>query len=81
MQERSITVSLGTDSVASNNVADMFEEMRSAIFAQRTLTGCVDALVARDVFRMATIDGARCLGLDAHLGSLDAVRGGFCGCD
>ena len=46
MREKENPVSLGTDSVASNNVVDMFEEMRSAIFLQRTLTGRVDALVA-----------------------------------
>ena len=74
MRQTGIVVALGTDSVASNNVADMFEEMRAAIFYQRTLTGRISALVARDAFRMATIDGARCLGLSSHVGSLDAGK-------
>jgi 5-methylthioadenosine/S-adenosylhomocysteine deaminase len=71
MRARSVPVSLGTDSVASNNVADMFEEMRAAVFHQRSLTGRVNALTAAEAFRMATIEGARCLGMRDHLGSLD----------
>jgi 5-methylthioadenosine/S-adenosylhomocysteine deaminase len=64
-----IPVGLGTDSVASNNVADMFEEMRAAIFLQRGR-----ALDAQAAFRMATLGGAECLGLSDHLGSLDAGK-------
>jgi cytosine/adenosine deaminase-related metal-dependent hydrolase len=71
MLEQRVRVSLGTDSVASNNVIDMFEEMRAAIFQQRTLTGRIDAMTAADAFRMATIEGARGLGLEAQLGSLE----------
>jgi 5-methylthioadenosine/S-adenosylhomocysteine deaminase len=71
MLEQGVRVSLGTDSVASNNVIDMFEEMRAAIFQQRTLTGRIDAMTAADVFKMATIEGARCLGLGDLLGSLE----------
>jgi cytosine/adenosine deaminase-related metal-dependent hydrolase len=66
-----IAVGLGTDSVASNNVVDMFEEMRAAIFQQRGRTHKINALDAQTVFRMATLGGAECLGLDARLGSLD----------
>ena len=71
MLEQRVRVSLGTDSVASNNVIDIFEEMRAAIFQQRTLTGRIDAMTAADAFRMATIEGARGLGLEAQLGSLE----------
>jgi 5-methylthioadenosine/S-adenosylhomocysteine deaminase len=71
IRETGITIGLGTDSVASNNVADMFEEMRAAIFQQRGRTQKLDALDAQTVFRMATLGGAECLGLAAHLGSLD----------
>ena len=66
-----ITLALGTDSVASNNVVDMFEEMRAAIFQQRSRTQRLDSLDAHAVFRMATLGGAECLGLAQHLGSLD----------
>src|SRR5206468_3301419 len=59
MRARGVRVSLGTDSVASNNVIDMFEEMRAAVFQQRTMTGRIDALGALDAFRMATLEGAK----------------------
>jgi 5-methylthioadenosine/S-adenosylhomocysteine deaminase len=71
MYETGVRMSLGTDSVASNNVVDMFEEMREAIFMQRARTGRFNALDAVSAFRMATLGGAECLGLDRHLGSLD----------
>jgi cytosine/adenosine deaminase-related metal-dependent hydrolase len=74
MRDRGVTVSLGTDSVASNNVADMFEEMRAAIFHQRILTGHIHSLTSAMAFSMATIEGARCLGLDEQLGSLEAGK-------
>ena len=66
-----ITVGLGTDSVASNNVIDMFDEMRSAIFQQRARARSITALGADAAFRMATLGGAECLGLAEELGSLD----------
>jgi len=71
MHEAGLTLGLGTDSMASNNVVDMFEEMRAAVFQQRSRTRRHDSLDAQTVFRMATIDGAKCLGLEEHLGSLD----------
>jgi 5-methylthioadenosine/S-adenosylhomocysteine deaminase len=71
MLEAGLTVGLGTDSVASNNAVDMFEEMRCAIFQQRARAGRVGALDARTAFRMATIGGAECLGLAGLLGSLE----------
>jgi cytosine/adenosine deaminase-related metal-dependent hydrolase len=71
VQKTGICVGLGTDSVASNNVVDMFEEMRAAIFQQRGLTKRWDALDAYTSFRMATLEGARCLGLEGHVGSLE----------
>jgi 5-methylthioadenosine/S-adenosylhomocysteine deaminase len=69
IRDAGITVGLGTDSVASNNVVDMFEEMRAAIFQQRS-----NGLDAQAAFRMATLGGAECLGLSDHLGSLDVGK-------
>ena len=74
IRDTGITIGLGTDSVASNNVVDMFEEMRSAIFQQRSRTRKMDALDADTAFRMATLGGAECLGLSEHLGSLEAGK-------
>jgi cytosine/adenosine deaminase-related metal-dependent hydrolase len=74
IRETGIPLALGTDSVASNNVVDMFEEMRSAIFQQRARTQDLLALDATSVFRMATLGGAECFGLSSHLGSLDVGK-------
>ncbi len=71
MKAAGVRLSLGTDSMASNNAVDMFEEMRAAIFQQRSFTGRFDALDAPTAFRMATLGGAECLGLSSELGSLD----------
>jgi cytosine/adenosine deaminase-related metal-dependent hydrolase len=70
MRRRGITVSLGADGAACNNRLDMFEEMRLAALLQ-ALQGAPGALVARDVLWMATRGGARTLGLDAELGSIE----------
>lgn len=69
-----IAIGLGTDSVASNNVVDTFEEMRAAIFQQRARRQSIDALDAQSAFRMATLGGAECLGLSQFLGSLDTGK-------
>jgi len=73
MRARGITVSLGADGAACNNRLDMFEEMRLAavLQAMRTQPG---VLPARDVLAMATRAGARTLGLDAEIGSIEAGK-------
>jgi cytosine/adenosine deaminase-related metal-dependent hydrolase len=71
MQSKGVPLCLGTDSVASNNTVDMFEEMRSAIFMQRVRMTRYDALDAEGALRLATLGGAECLGLDRRLGSLE----------
>ena len=70
MRARGITVSLGADGAACNNRLDMFEEMRLAavLQAMRERPGI---LPARDVLWMATRAGARTLGLDHEIGSLE----------
>ena len=73
MRARGITVSLGADGAACNNRLDMFEEMRLAavLQAMRQQPG---ALPARDVLWMATRAGARTLGLDDEIGSIEAGK-------
>jgi aminodeoxyfutalosine deaminase len=71
IRDTGVPIGLGSDSVASNNVVDMFEEMRSAILHQRAVTHRLDALDAHAAFRMATLGGAECLGLARSLGSLE----------
>ncbi len=70
LRARGVSVSLGADGAACNNRLDMFEEMRLAAVLQavRTRPG---ALPARDVVWMATREGARAVGLEAEIGSLE----------
>ncbi|AFM25870.1 amidohydrolase [Desulfomonile tiedjei] len=64
-------MAIGTDGPASNNNLDLFEEMRSASFLSKLLTGNPEALDAATALRMATIGGAEALGLDDRIGSLE----------
>jgi 5-methylthioadenosine/S-adenosylhomocysteine deaminase len=73
MLARGINVSLGADGAACNNRLDMFTEMRTAALLQKVVHGA-DALPARHVLRMATIDGARALGLENEIGSLEVGK-------
>jgi 5-methylthioadenosine/S-adenosylhomocysteine deaminase len=70
MRARGICVSLGADGAACNNRLDMFDEMRLAAILQSASRG-PGSLPARDVLRMATRDGARTLGLDDEIGSIE----------
>jgi 5-methylthioadenosine/S-adenosylhomocysteine deaminase len=73
MRARGITVSLGADGAACNNRLDMFEEMRLAAILQATRRQ-PGILPARDVLWMATRAGARTLGLDREIGSLEVGK-------
>jgi 5-methylthioadenosine/S-adenosylhomocysteine deaminase len=70
MLERGISVSLGADGAPCNNRLDMFTEMRTAALLQKVSHGA-DALPSQRVLRLATIDGARALGLEQEIGSLE----------
>lgn len=72
--EAGVTIGLGSDSVASNNRMDLLAEGRAALLAQRARHARHDALCARDVLRFATLGGARALGLDAEIGSLEVGK-------
>jgi len=69
-----VTVALGTDGAASNNDLDMFEAMRQAAFLHKHATRDPQALPAAAVLEMATIGGARALGMEAKIGSLEAGK-------
>ncbi|MCD4671163.1 MAG: amidohydrolase, partial [Anaerolineaceae bacterium] len=58
MKETGIRLSVGTDGCASNDLLDMWEEMRAAVFLARVATNNANALSARDGCRMATIEAA-----------------------
>jgi 5-methylthioadenosine/S-adenosylhomocysteine deaminase len=73
MLARRIPVSLGADGAACNNRLDMFTEMRTAALLQKLAHG-PEALPARRVLQMATIDGAQALGLGNVIGSLETGK-------
>jgi cytosine/adenosine deaminase-related metal-dependent hydrolase len=66
-----VPVGLGSDSVASNNRMDVLEEARLAVLLQRARTGDPTAVPARAALELATLGGARALGLDAEVGTLE----------
>ena len=66
-----IAVGLGTDSTVSGNAVDFFEEMRFALYNSRARERDPLALTARSALEMATSGGARVLGLDSDLGTLE----------
>jgi 5-methylthioadenosine/S-adenosylhomocysteine deaminase len=70
LREAGIRVCIATDSPASTPSFDIFDEMRAAIVGARAREGRPDALTAADALELATLGGARALGLDATLGSL-----------
>ncbi len=69
-----VNVALGTDSSSSNNDLDMFGEMRSAALLAKISTMDATVLSADQVLQMATINGARALGIDDITGSLEVGK-------
>jgi 5-methylthioadenosine/S-adenosylhomocysteine deaminase len=74
LQKAGVPVGLGTDGAASNNDLDMFEAMRQAALLHKLTTGDPRALPATTALRMATLDGARVLGLEREIGSLEVGK-------
>ena len=66
-----INVALGTDGAASNNDLDMFGEMKTAALLAKGFSEDATALPAADALRMATLNGAKALGIDKITGSLE----------
>ncbi|HTI36059.1 MAG TPA: 5'-deoxyadenosine deaminase [Vicinamibacterales bacterium] len=73
MRKRGIAVSLGADGAACNNRLDMFDEMRLAATLQ-SVRDRPGALAAQDAVWMATREGARALGLEHDVGSIEAGK-------
>jgi len=70
LQERGINVAVGSDGAASNNRLDVLAEARLASLIAKAATGDAAAVPAATALRMATLNGAAALGLDAEIGSL-----------
>lgn len=66
-----ITVGLGVDGAASNNNQDMFELMKMTVLLHKVVRRDPLAITAEKVLRMATIDGAKTLGLEKEIGSIE----------
>jgi 5-methylthioadenosine/S-adenosylhomocysteine deaminase len=66
-----VALGLGTDGAASNNDLDMFEAMRQASFLAKHATHDPTAVPARQALDLATIGGARALGMDGQIGSIE----------
>jgi len=69
-----INVGLGTDGPASNNTFDMFETMKIATLLQKLVYLSPKVLPVYEVLRMATVNGAKALGLGKSIGSLDVGK-------
>ncbi|WP_372873952.1 TRZ/ATZ family hydrolase [Pseudomonas sp.] len=69
-----INVAIGTDGAASNNDLDLLGETRTAALLAKAVAGSASALDAHRALRMATLNGARALGLDDRIGSLEVGK-------
>lgn len=69
-----VNVALGTDGAASNNDLDMFSEMKLAALLAKGVAENAEAVPAAQALSMATINGAKALGLSEHIGSLEAGK-------
>jgi 5-methylthioadenosine/S-adenosylhomocysteine deaminase len=74
LRSAGINVALGTDGAASNNNLDLFSELNIAALLSKGVSGDASALDAHGSLRMATINGARALGMDSITGSLEAGK-------
>jgi 5-methylthioadenosine/S-adenosylhomocysteine deaminase len=66
-----VNVAIGTDGAASNNDLNMFGEIRTAALLAKNVAQDAAAADAATILKMATINGARALGLDEHIGSIE----------
>lgn len=74
MLRAGINIGLGTDGAASNNRQDIMQEMRHAALLAKVSSGDAAALPAHQTLRMATLNGAKALGLDTRIGSIETGK-------
>ena len=72
--EKGINVGIGTDGAASNNRLDMFSEIRLAALLAKGASGDATAVSAHQALEMATINGAKALGLEHKIGSVEVGK-------
>jgi 5-methylthioadenosine/S-adenosylhomocysteine deaminase len=71
MRKRGIGVGLGTDGAASNNRLDAMTEMRTAALLAKAVSGDAAVVSAAEALEMATLGGARALGMDGEIGTIE----------
>ena len=69
-----VNVAIGTDGAASNNDLDLFAEVKTAALLAKNATADASSLDAHAALRMATINGAKALGWDSEIGSIEAGK-------
>lgn len=74
LKNNGISIGLGTDGIGSTTTMDMFEEMKTAAYLQKVNTMEPSSITAYDILKMATIDGAKVLGMDDQIGSLEPEK-------
>jgi 5-methylthioadenosine/S-adenosylhomocysteine deaminase len=74
LDRRGVNVAIGTDGAASNNTLDMFAEMRLAALLAKGASGDPEAVPAARALSMATLHGARALGLESEIGSIEVGK-------
>lgn len=71
LRKHGINVGLGTDGIGSTSTLDMFEEMKTAAYLQKVNTMEPTSINAYDILKMSTIEGAKVLGLEEEIGTLE----------
>lgn len=74
LRKNGINVGLGTDGIGSTTTMDMFEEMKTAAYLQKVNTMEPSSISAYDILKMSTIEGAKVLGMDNQIGTLEVGK-------
>lgn len=74
LRKNGINVGLGTDGIGSTSTLDMFEEMKTAAYLQKVKTKSPTSITAYEILKMATIEGAKVLGLEDEIGTLEVGK-------
>lgn len=74
LRKNNINVGIGTDGIGSTTTLDMFEEMKTAAYLQKINTMEPTSINAYEILKMATIEGARVLGLDDEIGTIEVGK-------
>ena len=74
LRKNGINVGLGTDGIGSTTTLDMFEEMKTAAYLQKVKTKRPTSITAYDILKMATIEGAKVLGMENEIGTLEVGK-------